>query len=72
VITLALLALAATCAGLSFQAWRRDRAVNGVDRRSGIDRLRALAALGRRTGAFCPSPRVSARASVSGPVARLM
>jgi tight adherence protein C len=52
VITLALLALAATCAGLSFQAWRRDRAVNGVDRRSGIDRLRALAALGRRTGAF--------------------
>src|SRR5204862_1032434 len=50
VIGLAMLAAAGACALEARRAWGRDRAINGRNRRSGFDRLRSLAALGRRTG----------------------
>jgi Flp pilus assembly protein TadB len=49
-MALALLVAAAACAEEARRAWGRDRAINGRNRRSGSDRLRKLAALGRRTG----------------------
>jgi tight adherence protein C len=52
VIGLALLVAAAARAEEAWRAWGRDRAINGRDRRAGIDRLRMLAALGRRSGRF--------------------
>src|SRR5207249_9062240 len=41
---------AGACALEARRAWGRDRAINGRTKRSGFDRLRSLAALGRRTG----------------------
>ncbi len=58
-IVLALLAAAAACAEEAWQAWGQDRSLNGRNRRSGFDRLRMLAALGRyggRTVAWLPEP----------------
>jgi tight adherence protein C len=50
VIALALLMAAVACAEEAWRAWGRDRAINGRQQRTGFDRLRALAALGRLSG----------------------